>query len=326
MKRYIGIFLKAGISVGLLAFFFFRIDFSEFLRTLSAARLPYVAAALLIYLVGQVLSSVRWTSLARAVGFRNPLTDFVAYFFIGMFFNLFAPSTVGGDVGKVFYLARDGVAADDEVRAGAPAYATVSVLADRAIGMLVLIWIGAIALAVFPEYRVPDSIRYVTFALGGALLLGCLSLSLISRIMPGKEHPIGKKLHLALQNYPRHWRSLVRAVLLSVVVHTLQSWMHVLLGHALEIDIPWSYAFIIYPLVGTFSALPISFGGIGLREGGYIFMLQQINVGQEKAIAFGLLWFVIVALDSLIGGLIFVLKKGPAPVAAASEAKNYVRK
>jgi uncharacterized membrane protein YbhN (UPF0104 family) len=92
------------------------------------------------------------------------------------------------------------------------------------------------------------------------------------------------------------------------------------------VEIPLSYAFIIYPLVGTFSALPVSLNGIGLREGGYIFLLTRIGVSPEQAIAFGLLWIIVVALDSSIGGLIYVLKNRAAPRAAESEAKNYVRK
>jgi len=56
-------------------------------------------------------------------------------------------------------------------------------------------------------------------------------------------------------------------------------------------------------------AIPFSFNGIGLREGGYLFLLQLIEVGTEKALAFGLLWFVIVVLDGMIGGVVFILRK-----------------
>jgi uncharacterized membrane protein YbhN (UPF0104 family) len=313
-------FLKAFISLGLLVFFLTRIDFFHFLGVLSAAKFFYIAIALLIYLFGQLVSSVRWLVLARVLGFENRFKDLVMFYFIGMFFSLFTPSTVGGDVGRVFYLAREGE--NRKEGAGSTTLATISVLADRAVGMAVLVWIGAVALAVFPEYALPAAIRYTTYALAWGLLLGSLSLPLISRLMPGKGHPIGQKLHLALQNYPRHWRALVYASLLSLIVHLLQSWMQVLIGRALGFEIPWSYAFIIYPLVGTFSALPVSLNGIGLREGGYLYLLTRIGISSEKAIAFSLLWFIVVALDSLIGGLIFVLRKSPAPAALAAEAKD----
>ena len=322
MKRSIMIFVKAGVSLGLLAFFLSRIDLFHFLGILSSARLSYVAASLAIYLFGQILSSLRWALLARAVGFQNPWKDFAAFYLIGMFFSLFTPSTVGGDVGRIFYLARDGGNTKKNARAGPVALATISVLADRAIGMAVLVWIGATAVAFFPGYLLPPPIRYATFALALGLALGGVSLPLLSRLLRGREHPVAKNLNLALQNYPRHWRAIVSAMVLSLIVHVLQTWMHVLLGRALDADIPFSYAFIIYPLVGTFSALPVSLNGIGLREGGYLFLLGRIGIGSEKAIAFGLLWFIVVAVDSLIGGLLFILRKSPAPAPLAAEAKD----
>lgn len=315
MKRFLMIFLKALISIGLLVFFLTRIDFFHFLDVLSAAKFSYIALALSIYLFGQMASSIRWALLAGALRFETRYKDFAAFYFIGMFFSLFTPSTVGGDVGRVFYLAREGGNLKEGARAGAAASATISVLADRAIGMAVLVWIGAVSVALFPAYGLPSSIRYVTYAIALACLAGILALPLLGRVLPGKAHRIGKNLHLALQSYPRHWRTLVLAMLISFFVHILQAWMHVLIGRALNFDIPWSYALIIYPLVGTFSALPVSLNGIGLREGGYLFLLTRIGVSSEKAIAFGLLWFIVIALSSLIGGLLFVLRKSPAPAA-----------
>ena len=89
------------------------------------------------------------------------------------------------------------------------------------------------------------------------------------------------------------------------------------LGWALQIDIPFSFCIILYPLVGTFAAIPISLNGIGLREGGYLFMLGLIGINAEKGVAFGLLLFLVVVVDSLIGGGLFLLKKSPKASADA---------
>jgi uncharacterized membrane protein YbhN (UPF0104 family) len=83
------------------------------------------------------------------------------------------------------------------------------------------------------------------------------------------------------------------------------------MGRALGLEVPFSFCLIIYPLVGTFSAIPISFNGLGLREGGYIFLLAVIGIGTEQGAAFGILLFLIVALDSLLGGLLFLFQQMP---------------
>ena len=94
-----------------------------------------------------------------------------------------------------------------------------------------------------------------------------------------------------------------------------------LMGLALHLSVPFSFCLIVYPLVGTFSAMPISVNGFGLREGGYIFLLALIGINSEKGIAFGLLLFLIVAVDSLIGGILFLVKKASEPAGAVIEAE-----
>src|SRR3970040_604231 len=96
--------MKLLVSAGLLAFFFTRIHVERFLGTLVAADFYYIAAALLIYLIAQGVSTVRWTLLVRPLGFRTPFKELIFYYLIGMFFNLFAPGTVGGGVSRVYYL------------------------------------------------------------------------------------------------------------------------------------------------------------------------------------------------------------------------------
>jgi hypothetical protein len=63
----------------------------------------------------------------------------------------------------------------------------------------------------------------------------------------------------------------------------------------------------------------VSLNGLGLREGGYIYLLAVIGIGSEKGIAFGLLLFLIVAVDSLIGGVLFLLQKSPKSVGVVAE-------
>lgn len=301
--------LKTLVSLGFLSFLLSRIDMTQLLRVLFSVHLPYLVVALAAYFLGQIICSLRWALLARPLGFKNPFKDFAIFYFIGMFFNLFAPSTIGGDVGRVFYLARDVTKREQQEWMGPTMSALVSVLADRFIGLVVLVWIGAVALVLFSNYPLPLFVRSVTLALAAGSLLLWIFLPVLSRLVQRWDLPKGKNLLRGLATCAGNHQIIAQTVGLSLTVHFIQSWMQVLLGQALDVEIPWSYSFILYPLVGVFSALPISLNGIGLREGGYLFLLRQIDVSSEKAIAFGILWFFIVALDSLIGGLVFVVRR-----------------
>jgi uncharacterized membrane protein YbhN (UPF0104 family) len=316
MKKAKPVFIlltKVLVSAGLLSFFFTRIHFERFLYTLAGADFNYVAIGLVVYLATQLVSALRWAVLARPLGFENRYKDFSLYYLIGMFFNLFAPSTVGGDVTRVYYLARDGDRHPGMGWAVSTIPAAVSVFMDRAVGMTVLLWLGAAALALFPYYAVPSGIRSLTFALSLALVAAGLLVPFLPGLLPDDGHPIVVKLRLAMRAYHDHWGVIPQAILLSFVLHLVQAWIHFLMGKALHINIPFSFCLILYPLVGTFAAIPVSLNGIGLREGGYLFLLALIGISTEHGIAFGLLLFLIVVVDSLIGGLLFLLKKSSKP-------------
>lgn len=313
---------KIVVSAGLLVYFFTRIHVERFFHTFASADFSYIAVALVVYLVSQVVGAWRWKVLARPLGFKTPFKSLLYFYLVGMFFNLFAPGTVGGDVSRIYYLARDGEIRHEKIWGGATINAAVSVFVDRVIGMMVLIWLGALGLALFPEYPVPSSVRLLTYVLALGFVVGGLLLPVLRRILPGDGHTIVVKLRVALRSYQAHWRAIPEAIALSFVIHLIQSWIHLVLGRALHIDIPFSYCIILYPLVGTFSALPISLNGIGLREGGYLFLLTRIGISSENAIAFGVLLFLTVAADSLIGGVVFLLKKSPRASSVIAETVN----
>lgn len=319
-KPLLILLLKIFVSGGLLFFFFTKIHIERFFSTLLAANRTYVVGAMLIYLFSQAIGTLRWQVLARPLGFERPFPTYLVFYLIGMFFNLFAPGTVGGDVSRIYYLAQGGMRHDDKIPGGPTMHATVVVLVDRVIGMGVLVWLGAVGLLLFPDYQVHHTVRWVTYALALGFALACLIAPLVPRLLPEDGHAIIVKLRVALSGYLAHGRAVPAAIGLSLVIHLIQSWVHLLLGQALQIDIPFSYCIILYPLVGTFSAIPISLNGLGLREGGYIFMLAVIGLGTEKGVAFGLLLFLVIAVDSLIGGIVFLLRKSPRPAAVTDIA------
>jgi len=307
--------VKLLVSGGLLAYFLSRIHIERFVHTFATADYSYIGLALVVYLCCQVISALRWFTLARPLGIETPFIEMLRYYLIGMFFNLFAPGTVGGDVSRVYYLVQD-EQADANGRSVTTVHAMISVLMDRAIGMVVLVWIGAAGLLLFPDYAVPHTVRTVTLLFASGLLIAVLLIPLLRRFLPEGGPPLVVKLRLALRSYRTQWRALTDAALLSVLVHLIQAWMHVLMGRALGLDVPFSFCIIVYPLVGTFSAIPITLNGLGLREGGYLYLLAVIGIGSEKGVAFGLLLFLIVALDSLIGGVLFLLQRQARPAPA----------
>ena len=119
--------------------------------------------AAVVFLAGQVLSAFKWAD-DRALGRASTgrIADYVRFYFVGMFFNLFGPSTIGGDVVRALYLGEG----------ARPGLAFNSVLFDRLSGLVVLVAIGAVALLAFPQYAFPWPLTAATVAVGIALVVG----------------------------------------------------------------------------------------------------------------------------------------------------------
>ena len=75
------------------------------------------------------------------------------------------------------------------------------------------------------------------------------------------------------------------------------------------LESPDLVAFIfIVPVVATISMLPISIGGIGLRENSLVFILVAMGVINEKAALFSLIIFAMFIVFGGFGGIAYIIR------------------
>ena len=94
---------------------------------------------------------------------------------------------------------------------------------------------------------------------------------------------------------------------LSFVLQALGMGAVALLANDMGLGPPVLFYFAAFPLVAILTVLPISFNGIGIREGGFIFFLGLKGISAEKALTLSLSFFAIQIASSLIGGLAYAL-------------------
>jgi uncharacterized protein (TIRG00374 family) len=118
--------------------------------------------AIFILPLNYVLTSVRWHLLLESLGIRiSPFRTLVINL-VGAFYNAFMPGTTGGDLIKAYYASKH---TTHRTRA------VLSVLIDRAIGLLALILVSPVATE---HDTVASSGRYLLAAIPCFLLLGRL--------------------------------------------------------------------------------------------------------------------------------------------------------
>src|SRR5574337_641236 len=120
---------KVTVSVVLLGILFSRIDARQLWRTARHASLPWLAVALVFYAANVLLSVWRWRLLLGAQNVDVPPRRLLDSYLVALFFNNFLPSNIGGDVIRI---------SDTVAPARSKTLATLVVLADRVIGVIVL--------------------------------------------------------------------------------------------------------------------------------------------------------------------------------------------
>ncbi len=304
---------KLGLSVLLLAVLLHETDLGQLRTAVEHAHVGWVVLALLGFLVSQAVSAFRWKMLARPLGFDEPFSHFFGAYFTGIYMNLFAPSTVAGDIGRALLLS-----AGQKRKA----LAFTTVIADRGLGFVVLIWIGAIAILTHPGYKLPVTLRYAAWVIPPATLLGWLyAPPLMVRVFT----PDNRWRQLVERDLAPYWsdfRLLAETSAVGCVLQFLQITTQLLLAWALDLNVPAPFFFIFVPVVNIAGMLPISFSGIGIREAGYWFFLAMVGVMRPAAVALGLLSSAVVLATGIISGLVFLLWNTPLPAAANSKGSG----
>ena len=106
MKKTAVTVLKIAVSLGILALILRKVDFNELWKELRTANASYVAASAALYLGVQALSAYRWYVLLKPIGVETPYKRILSFYLLGMYFNFFLPTAIGGDAVRVYYLTK----------------------------------------------------------------------------------------------------------------------------------------------------------------------------------------------------------------------------
>lgn len=320
-------FLKIAVGLGLLYFLYSRLEDPAALwqQTLAANRWMLLLA-LLSHALAVALSASKWWLLLRAQQIHVPLRRLLAFQWMGIFFDNFFPAQVGGDVLRGYSLARDTRRTAD---------AAASVLIDRFTGLTAFMLAAAFSsttILLTGGLPVPASSQELAFlrfidlrliAIGSSgvtvALLTALALLLSRRTKVLVEHilarlplgkrvlPIWQKLAEAINAYRHAYPAMLVAGLVSLLIVVVTSLTIWLLANAIAPgSINFTQVLVINPIIAFLSVIPLSPGGLGVRQVAFAALFVSVGVGAELGFLVGLLQQVITYLVSLPGLLLWV--------------------
>jgi uncharacterized membrane protein YbhN (UPF0104 family) len=321
-RRLLATFVKLAVSAALLAFLLSRIDTARLWANARQASVPWLAIALSVYFATVLCSVWRWWLLLEAQDVSVPARQLFSSYLVALFFNNLLPSNIGGDVVRI---------SDTAKVTRSKTLATTVVLLDRVMGVMALVLVAACgatlvavkgaaaghaSLPLWPSWfwtNLP-SWFWAVFLIGAVATTPALVAPAgVGRLLQPLTvlHPewVGGRistLTVTLERFREHPRALFSCFGGAVFVQMATVAFYLAVAHALRVPISASDLAVIVPVSAVVQMLPVSFGGLGVREGAFSIYFAGIGLPAESALLLSLSATALVMLFSLSGAFVYV--------------------
>ncbi len=304
MKDTLSFLGRLALSGGLLFWLFKNINWADTLQAFRTAEWYLLAWAFVINAAVYLICLGRWQIFMKALSLKAPIGIVFRYFFIGLFCNLFLPTSIGGDVVKAIGLSH---------RVGQKPKVVASILLDRLSGFggLVVLALGAYvcgqSMIDAPSVIIPVLILTALSLAIGFMLFQEDVYNFCCRIFTRipKLHKALMEMHEDVVMMKRRKRTALGCVAISIFVQALAAYMYYLIALALGQSVGLAYFLVFTPIVCAISFLP-SIGGLGFREFGWVYFLGRVGVPQGIAMSISLISFFFVVVIGILGGIFYV--------------------
>lgn len=313
-KAKLALVLKLVVTGVLFYLVLESIDLAQAVEQLDQLNPALIVGGLSLVFVQVGLASLRWGMLSRVVlGERLTNRLAVVLTLIGLFFNQFLVSTIGGDAVRGWGAHLRGMSVRN---------AFVSVALDRMTGLASLALLVALGL----PFLVP---LIEERAVVGGIALSVALILVVIALFPFLDRVLGRLPQVRVVRVLASIAADVRSTLvkprlagsvvaLSLVAHFLNVLIAVVISSALGEPLSLLAAFAVIPTVTLIAALPISIAGWGVREGAMVVVAGFVGMSAETAVVLSLLMGLLNLAAGLPGGLLWMVTMRKAPPRQAS--------
>lgn len=291
MKKYAKIILKILVSAALISFLFFKEGKESVFSQISSMDLRFAPIVILLLTLNYLVSSLRWKALLLDQKNKVSVAYLTSLYFIGSFFNNFMPTSIGGDVYKIYKLGKK---LNDTSRGFS------STFMERFTGVAVLLFISVFGLfAYIGSYTYLVLILFVIGAMVGFRLLGFF----------GKKFPVLSKYVDSIYSYKNDKKVIFWAIATSILVQVFSIFTQYFIFMSLGVTISLQSAFLFFPLITLASFFIPSLNGIGVQDALYKELFGMVGVASSTALGASILYHLSRLAVSLIGGVLYALGK-----------------
>ena len=298
--------LKLVFGLLIIVVILYQIRWEDFFITVKKANYFLLVSAFSLLLIERVWAVFKWRQLLIVQGAAISMWRLFCIYTIGAFWGLFLPSSLGTDVARGYYLAKSSNAA----------ISVASVVVDRLMGILSLFFI-CFASIFFSNGLLEQSITNYIYIVFAAVIVGLILLLqdrvpdvLEKKISFFSVNPIGMKLlemHRAFLRFKKYPGTLFLAFLYSLVLQIIRVVTIYVTALAFSINIGIETFFVVVPVSIVVIMIPVSIGGLGVREGAFVFLFSLFGVSVNSSFVISSTNSIMVTIIGLLGGFIFML-------------------
>jgi uncharacterized protein (TIRG00374 family) len=284
------------------------------LHTLRAAIARVPPARFLIvlglYLCAHCVGVLKWRMVVNAAGAQLDLATSAQCYFGGLFGTLFLPSIVGGDVVRLAVGIR---------KSPRPTAVLAGNVADRFLDVAAQGGLVLAGLLLLPG-SLPASLREKAlgylFLLAAIVLLGATAGYLVFRAAIAKGPVRWRRRVVRLRQSLRAVKNQPGVLVVGWTLGTLIQFSFLILTALLAIScgltLPLRVWLFAWPLAKLAAVLPLTQGGMGVREAALVALLAPFGAPGALVLAAGLIWEAVIFSGGLLsGGVAFLLKRSP---------------
>ena len=299
-------------GVFLFIFILLNINVGQTLQILSAANPWLILLAASISIVSVVIKSLKWKTIIGFYG-QYSLTSCIKSWFIGFSLSMVTPAKIG-DFSRAYHLK-------NRIGLGK---GMITVIVDRLADITILFCLAIISFLSFASLLSGQLNMLLTISALFLLFIGAVFLStkkaltkfflrpMFYRLVPKKYK---SEMSAIFDDFYRNIgsvksRKMVYVTLLGILAWLVTILQYYVLAMAINLDVPYLFLLLVMPVVVLLDMVPVSFSGIGTRDGALILFFSFVSIGKEYAISFSILVFLFsYALIGLIGSAL-ILKGG----------------
>jgi uncharacterized protein (TIRG00374 family) len=276
----------------------------------AIARVPLTRFLIILfcYLLAHAIGIAKWRMVVNAAGAELDFATSAQCYTGGLFGTLFLPSIIGGDVVRLAVGLR---------HSPRPAAVLAGNVADRFLDVTAQASIVLLGLLLLPS-SVPAQLqstarKALVIAAITAVVLGLLVLFLFRPLLVGRSIRFRRRLALlrhALRSVSRRSHVLLIGWALGTFIQTSFLVLTALLAISCGLVLPLRIWLFAWPLAKLAAVLPLTQGGIGVREAALVALLAPFGAPAPLVLAAGLVWEGVIIAGGLVAGLTaFLLRR-----------------